>query len=228
MWTFLGLLAASAISSGVSIWSANQARKANRSDAAQQNEWNKENYIYQQTHGPSLTREGLEKAGYNPLLAVSGGVDTGSIASAQMANSTQADLGGLVSSAKMGAMLGKELDSLSLQNEQTEKENSILDTEKEIKGFERDIAEAMRDASVVELGNRESEASAISAALKGLEPTAGSPTWQNLRRAYIKGAESEEYSNSRWRRILGDVLDTVHGASSAYGDVFRKKNKLGR
>lgn len=47
-----------------------------------QNQFNQANWRTTQVDGPSLYREGLEKAGYNPILAVTGGssVPTGSIA----------------------------------------------------------------------------------------------------------------------------------------------------
>lgn len=64
---------------------------------ALQNSYNLQNWRTQQTEGPSLYRQGLEKAGYNPILAVSGGssVPTGQIGSVSSSASGSARAGSI-------------------------------------------------------------------------------------------------------------------------------------
>lgn len=151
------------------------------------------------TDSPSSLRAGLEKANFNPLLALGGVGNAPTVTSGSM-GSHPTDF---VSSAKEGAMFGAVLGK------------AIAD---------KKTAEAEADASKAESGARKAEAKLAEAeaetrisALEGIsEFSAESSARAAIRREYINSLERAAYTNSKEHAIAEDAVNALHGGSSAF------------
>lgn len=151
---------------------------------------------------PSSARAGLEKAGFNPLLAI-GGVGNSPTVSGSSVGSFPTDF---VGSAKEGAMFGAVLGK------------AIAD---------KKTAEAEADASKAEAGARKAEAKLAEAeadtrlsALDGItEFSAESSARAAIRSEYINSLERAAYTNSKAHAIAEDAVNAIHGGSSAFQSI---------
>ncbi len=123
-------------------FSSKEARSADKRAYAN---WRR-SYQYQNLEGPSLMRQGLEKAGFNPILAVNGGM---SMPSGQSFSSNVGELpiADSVGSARQGAKLASEMMAMFKEEQEQAKTKTkadkksldIIDAQKEKIEAETDV-----------------------------------------------------------------------------------------
>lgn len=188
-----------------------------------------QNLEYQLTKSPSFYRQGLESAGYNPMLAISDGMQMGAVTQGN-AKSPDFDFSNVVSSAKQGAMFDAELDNLKASTEASRlnakaatdqaaasaasaSANSALSLAKARETMQK-VAEAdpsvgtraanrlLNEAIQFEAmtGNGVTDAEVLRSADKG-----ASSAYQSAVQAIRNRHELERYKNSREHAIMDDA-----------------------
>ena len=219
-------LALGLVSGGISLaikdWQLRKKWKYAKASAYQQHEWNREDYDYANLHGPSLQRKGLEAAGYNPLLAVSSGVDVGSVSPTSAMQVPDGDISDVISSAKIGSLIRSE-------SRKARNEADISETDKEINKNDLEVSKAERDAAIAQakLDQRKAELSQF--ALESDEEDMvevtphSSRMLSEMEKDYIgaqrNAAKRERYLNSRGHAIFEDIKDIIHGGASAFSNA---------
>lgn len=135
---------------GVWDWlSGKTANELNYQTASQlmalQNEYNLANWRTQQTEGPSLYRQGLEKAGYNPVLAVGGSssVPTGNIAPVSSSAGGSARSGSISDIVSMFSWVTSAVKAIQeISNLKTQQSNISADTNLKIAETGKVVKEA--------------------------------------------------------------------------------------
>lgn len=101
-----------------------EGEKRQYSDRMNAESWNY--YVKQQKFGPSLQREGLEAAGYNPMLALNNGsaLSMPSMSGSSASSGPSSSLGDVIGSAKSGAALGQAIETMFEEDEKQKKEKT--------------------------------------------------------------------------------------------------------
>lgn len=187
--------------------------------------YNREAMRYQQRlnletleQSPSRMRKGLEDAGYNPLLAVDGGV---SQANGVSALSPSVDFGRVGSSALQNRSISQEMKKRDIDID-------IAKSESRTAAAEAKSAEAQAEADVIDASNQQFVNSAKNAALNGLEPLAASKAYHNLRQAFENETELKKYINNVWRQGVQDVLGGANQGASAFESMTRSAGNIKR
>lgn len=180
---------------------------------------------------PSLQREGLEKAGFNPLLALGGhfGGNVGS-SSFQTFQGMPSHPGSGGSSSVQIKNFEGETQKANAKTAKEEAEQSALTTE--ILRMEKDAQASETSARSAQAFVDEMEAEATSMALTGVMPYVevdGKPTYKSsamdnpkFRRMVEKlenQIERDKYINSKEHAIYEDGINAIHGinqGASAY------------
>lgn len=205
----LGAAGGGAMDTGFGILGTAYQGHVNRDLMSHQDTLNKANYHYQMTQGPSLYRQGLEAAGYNPLLAL-GNLPSGSM--------------GAVSGSSVSA---PQVHSSAMSNYTALKQSRILDSEASIAKSEAASAKAQSEADIAasklerELDEarleafRDGETRFYDSQGKELPYT----TRLEFQQAYKNAIERDRYTNSREHAIAEDAVNAIHGGSSAFSNI---------
>lgn len=149
---------------------------------------------------PLAMRQGLEAAGYNPLLAV--GNTNSPTVSAQSAS-----LPDFVSSARSGALL-------SAQSREAKASADIAQSDAQTAKAEAKLAQAT-SALDAEKANIELEAIRDDNSHIDVDGKDSNPTRSTMRKMYRNSIERSAYTNSREHAIAEDAVNAIHGGSSA-------------
>lgn len=178
--------------------SAHYARDMARWNARQQREMSE----WQWKNEPKLRREGLESAGYNPLLALNalnGGPLTASEAAPPVFQSGDVNLGDMDSwqFGKMKRASASAFDATTAENEATEASARLEKLKAEIE------KEALED---YEVDSYDGKGRLLN------------PTRRAMRESIRNGINKSEYENNWTRSLISDVVGSLLGLSSAFSN----------
>lgn len=162
---------------------------------------------------PSAYREGLEAAGYNPLLAINNGVPapTSGLSSVSAPNIDPVS----------AVMAKKQMDLLKSQTEKVKAEASIAHAE---------ASSAMSQAALnKEYADMELEALKDEDYKVLVNGKDTNPTRSEYRQMIRNGIQRRRYTNSREHAITEDAVNAIHGGTSAFEQMSlgRRNWRLG-
>lgn len=199
--------ATSGIGSALGGWAAeglglnDSTREANAEYQAQLLAQQYAYYIQGLKESPSAYREGLEAAGYNPILAVNSGASAGSFHGSG-GSAPQLDRSG--SGGATAAMTNKILAS----------EASSAQSRAEIDKAGVPAAKAESAVRVAQAENDRLMAEAYHCAVNGIEPEGCSPMFRDLIKKFENQVERDRYLQSREHAIYEDINTGVNSAAS--------------
>lgn len=167
------------------------------------------NYKYAQQSAlelPSLQRQGLERAGYNPLLAVM----NGGVAAPMMGNGSSA-----MSHVTGSGTGGFDADAFGASKQSMRLHRALADTAV----ADAASAKAMSKADIASARLERELDDARLEALQSLDYDSDSKTRSEFKQAYRNAIERDRYVNSREHAVAEDAINAVHGGSSAFSNI---------